>query len=57
MKYSHKYALVIFFKKYIQAKETAKNLMGSGNINAYLEQLIESEKSKKQMISLMGENS
>ncbi len=57
MKFSHKNALVIFFKKYTQAKKAAKSLMDSGDINAYLEKLIESEKSKKQLISMLYKNS
>lgn len=47
----YKRRLVIFLKNYRLAKERAKNLMGSGDINAYLKELVETEKRRQKAAS------
>lgn len=57
MRFLHKKRLVIFLKKYTTAKNKAKNLMSTGDLNSYLKQLIETEKSKKAALTLLSKNS
>jgi len=57
MRFLHKKRLVIFLKKYTNAKNKAKNLMNTGDLNSYLKQLIETEKSRKEALTLLTKNS
>ena len=56
MKYIHKRRLVSFLEKYTQTKEKAKDLMNTGDVNAYLKKLIETEKSKKKALAFIYKN-
>lgn len=57
MNYLNKKRLVNFIKRYKKTKAQAKNIMNTGDINAYLKQLIETEKSKQNALSLISKNS
>ncbi|MBX9850746.1 MAG: hypothetical protein K2X86_03205 [Cytophagaceae bacterium] len=53
MKYIHKRRLVSFLEKYTRTKEKAKDLMSTGDVNAYLKELIETERSKKKALAFI----
>lgn len=57
MRYIHKKRVVVFLKKYAHAKHKAKTLMSSGDLNEYLKQLIETDKSKREALSLLIKHS
>jgi hypothetical protein len=57
MNYLNKKRLVKFIKSYTKTKALAKNSMSTGDINAYLKQLIEIEKTKQHALSLITQNS
>jgi hypothetical protein len=49
----YKRRLVIFMKHYRLAKEKAKNLMSTGDINVYLKELVETEKKRQKAAELL----
>lgn len=53
LRFLYKRKLVIFLKSYHRTKEKAKSLMGNGDINAYLKELVETEKRRQKASDLL----